>query len=149
MPEPTVPCPNCAKDAPQIATETVRSLIEPFGNQDIEDDMQYRICKTEECNVVYFADELDQRFHIDVIRKRPNFKLDADADPYPLRYCFGHDKQHIRADVAENGETDIDEWITERVQAEECACRYKSPFGSCCLSNVRDAISDTQEGLAY
>lgn len=144
MPSPTEPCPECGNDARQIPTETVRNMVEPFGNQDPEDDVQYRICKTQDCPVVYFADELDQQFHVDVIRERPNFKLDADADPYPLCYCFGYDKEHIRQDIEENGETNIDDWITERVQAEECACRWKSPLGGCCLGNVKGAISEIQ-----
>ena len=148
MPEPTDVCPECGNDGNQIATETVRNMVEPFGNQDVEDNVQYRICKAQECEVVYFADELDQQFGIDVIRERPNFKLDADAEPYPLCYCFGYDKAHVRDDIADTGETNIDKWITERVQAEECACSYKSPLGSCCLSNVRRAIDEAQEELA-
>jgi hypothetical protein len=123
-------------------------MVEPIGNRDIEDDVQYRICKTQDCPVVYFADERDQQFEMDVIRERPNFKLEADADPYPLCYCFGYDKGHIREDIEENGETNIDEWITERVQAEECACRWKSPLGGCCLGNVKAAISEIKEEVA-
>lgn len=148
MPAPTEPCPECGNDARQIKTETVRNMVEPIGNRDIEDDVQYRICKTQDCPVVYFADERDQQFEMDVIRERPNFKLEADADPYPLCYCFGYDKGHIREDIEENGETNIDEWITERVQAEECACRWKSPLGGCCLGNVKAAISEIKEEVA-
>ncbi|MCL7417820.1 MAG: hypothetical protein M8354_08280 [Halalkalicoccus sp.] len=148
MPESTAPCPDCGDDARQIPTETVRNMVEPFGNQAIEDDVQYRICKTQDCPVVYFADELDQRFETDAIRVRANFKLDADADPYPLCYCFGYDRSHVRQDIEENGETNIAEWITERVQAEECACRWKSPLGGCCLANVREAIDEAETEAA-
>lgn len=148
MPDPTAPCPECGNDARQIFTETVRNMGEPFGNQDAEDDVQYRICKTQDRPVVYFADELDQQFETDVIRERPNFKLEADADSYPLCYCFGYNRSHIRQDIEENGETNISEWITERVQAEECACRSKSPLGGCCLGNVKAAISEAQEEVA-
>ncbi|MCL7418456.1 MAG: hypothetical protein M8354_11550 [Halalkalicoccus sp.] len=123
-------------------------MVEPFGNQDIEDDVQYRICKAQDCPVVYFADELDQQFEIDVIRERPNFKLENDEEPYPLCYCFGYNKEHIRQDIEANGETDIDDWITERVQAEECACRWKSPLGGCCLANVRKAIDEAETEAA-
>ena len=146
MPEPTEPCPECGAEARQISTETIRNMVEPFGNQDVEDDIQYRICKTQDCPVVYFADELDQQFEINVIRERPNFKLEADAEPYPLCYCFGYNKEHIHEDIATQGETNIADWITERVQAEECACRWKSPLGGCCIGNVREAIQEAQEG---
>lgn len=148
MPEPTAPCPECGADARQIPTETVRNMVEPFENQTIENDIQYRICKTQDCPVVYFADELDQRFETDAIRVRANFKLAVDADPYPVCYCFGYDRSHVREDIAENGETSIDEWITERVQAEECACRWKSPLGGCCLGNVEETIGEAKDAAA-
>lgn len=108
--------------------------------------MQYRICKTQDCSVVYFADERDQQFEISIVRERPNFKLDA--EPYPLCYCFGYNKEHVREDIVENGETHIDDWIADRVQAEECTCRWKSPLGGFRLGNVYDAIAEAQENLA-
>lgn len=148
MPDSSEPCPECGAGGKQITTDTVRNMAEPFENQDIEDGVQYRVCKTQDCPVVYFVDELDQQFEVNVIRERPNFKLGTDARPYPLCYCFGYTKEHVRQDIAENGETDIDDWITERVQTEECACRWKSPLGGCCLGNVRDAIVEAQEDLA-
>lgn len=147
MSDPTEPCPRCGTEARQIPTETVRNMIEPFGNQDVADEVQYRICKTQDCPIVYFADEREQQFEIDVIRERPNFKLSADAEPYPLCYCFGFDKEHVRETLADDGETNIADWITERVQAEECACRWKSPLGGCCLGNVREVIQEAQAEL--
>jgi len=84
MSAPTEPCPDCETDARRIATETVRKVVEPFGNQDVE----------------------------------------------------------------ENGETDIDDWITERVQVGECACRWKSPLGGCCLGSVNAPMSEIQEESA-
>ena len=147
MPPTAAPCPECGTDARQIPTETVRNMVEPFGNRTVEDDIQYRICKITDCPVVYFADERDHRFEVDVIRERPNFKLDADDRPYPLCYCFGFGKEHVYEEIDEQGETTIDDWITERVQAEECACRWKSLLGGCCLGNVRAAISEAEDAL--
>lgn len=145
MPEQTTPCPECESESRQISTETVRNMVEPFGNQEVEDEVQYRICETTDCPVVYFTEELDQQFEVDVIRETPNFKLEDDERPYPLCYCFGYGKEHVYEDISENGETNIADWITERVQAEECACRWKSPHGSCCLGNVRAAISEAKD----
>lgn len=147
MSAPTESCPECGTDVRQISTETVRNMVEPFENQDV-DDAQYPICKTQDCPAVYFADELDQQFETDVIRVRANFKLNADADPYPLCYCFGYDKQHVRENIADDDETNIDEWITERVQTEECACRWKSLLGACCLGNVREATGEAKAEIA-
>ena len=117
-------------------------MVESFGNQDLGDGVQYRICKARSCPVVYFADEPDQQFHLDVIRKRPSFEPDADAAFYPLHDCFGYDREHIRQDIEENGETNIDDWIAEHVQTEGCACRWKSPLGGCRLGNVKGTTDE-------
>lgn len=145
MSEQTVPCPECEFDAQQTATETVRNMVTPFGNQGIANEVQYRICDSTDCPVVYFTDELDQRFEVDVIRKTPNFKLEDDERPYLLCYCFGYGKKHVYEDISENGETNIADWITEQVQTEGCACRWKSPLGRCCLGNVRAAIAEAKD----
>lgn len=146
MPATTEPCPEYGNEAQQIQTEIVQNVVEPFGNQEIEDEVQYRICKTQDRPVVYFTDELDQQWEVSVIRERPNFRIEAEEEPYPLCYRFGYNKTHSRQDIEENDETNIADWITERVGAEECACRWKSPLGGCCLGNVRAAISEAQKG---
>lgn len=83
------------------------------------------MCETRACPVVHFASERcvdgGQLFTCDDVRMHVHFKLDADADSHPLCYCFGYTKEHVRQDIAENGETNIAEWITERVQTDECA----------------------------
>ena len=83
-------------------------MVVPFENQEVEDEVQYRICETTECPVVYFTEELDQRFQINAIRETPNFKLENDERPYPLCYCFGYGKEHVNEDISENEETNID-----------------------------------------
>lgn len=80
MPDQTAPCPECETEASQIATETVQNMVEPFDNQEIVDEVQYRICETTDCPVVYFTDELDQQFEVDVIRETPSFKLENMRD---------------------------------------------------------------------
>ena len=147
MPATTEPCPECENDAQQIHTETVRNMLNPFTNQEIEDDPQYRVCKAQGCSVVYFADETDQQWEVDDVRVPVNFKLEADDRPYPLCYCFGYGKDDVADELERTGESTVVEWITERVQAEECACRWKNPQGSCCLADVRSGVEEAKEGL--
>lgn len=103
MPKKTQPCPECGVDARQIHTETVRNMLEPFTNQDVEDSPQYRVCTAEDCDLVYFADERDQQFDVDDVRVRVNFKLDEDERPYPLCYCFGYNKEDVIGEVENRG----------------------------------------------
>ena len=144
MPDATRPCPGCGSDAKQVYTETVRNMLNPFTNQAVEDEPQYRRCQTEGCEVVYFSDETDQQFETDDVRVPVNFKLDSEARPYPLCYCFGYGKEDIATELNQTGESTVVDWITERVQAEECACRWKNPRGGCCLSDVRNAVEEFQ-----
>lgn len=76
-----------------------------------------------------------------------HFKPEADTNPYPLCYCFDYTKEYVREDIAENGETNTADWITEHVQAkgEEYVCQWKSPLGGCCLGTVRATISEAKE----
>lgn len=144
MPEATRPCSECGNDASQIYTETVRNMLNPFTNQEIEDEPQYRVCKTQDCPIVYFADETDQQYTVDDVRVPVNFKLGTDERPYPLCYCFGYGKEDVSDELEQTGESTVVDWITERVQAEECACRWKNPKGGCCLSDVRSAVEEFQ-----
>lgn len=119
-------------------------MLNPFTNQEIEDELQYRACKTQDCPVVYFADEHDQPFGVDDVRAAVNFKLEADDRPYPLCYCFRYGKDKIADERDRTGESSVFAWITECVQAEECACRWKNPNGSCCLGDVSSAVEDAK-----
>lgn len=145
MPAMTAPNTECGNDVRQIKTETVRNMVEPFGNREIKYDTQYGICRTQDCPVVDFTGDHDQQFEMDVIRERPDSRLDADADPYLLCYYFVYNKEHIREEIVENGETTTADWITERVQVKECVCKWKSPLGGCCVGNVRATISEATE----
>lgn len=144
MPAKTQPCPECGTDARQIHTETVRNMLDPFTNQEVEDGPQYRVCTAQDCDIVYFTDELDQQFGTDDVRVTVNFKLDAEDRPYPLCYCFGYHKQDVISEVKDTGRSSVVEWITDRVQAEECACRWKNPSGGCCLSDVKQAVDQAE-----
>lgn len=132
-------CPECGETPSDVSLRTVRHMLVPFVNQEVRDGEQYRICKVRDCPVVYFT-EGGQRFTTGQIRTPVNFKLEKDTRPYPLCYCFGYGTSDVLADLRENGETHIDEWIGGRVRAGECACEVKNPKGSCCLGDVREAI---------
>lgn len=100
-------------------------MLEPFTNQEVEDGPQYRVCKAQDCDCVYFADEINQHFHLDDVRVRVNFKLDDDERPFFLCYCFGYGKEGVISEIENTASSSIVDWIKDRVQAEEYACRWK------------------------
>jgi hypothetical protein len=137
-------CPECRTAGKTIYTDTVRNMVESLSNLEITDDKQYHVCKTQDCPVVYFREDGNQSFMEDDIRVPVNFKQPADASPRQLCYCFGFTKQDVLEELRANDESTIPGWITERVQNEECACRWKNPKGGCCLSDVQPAVEDAK-----
>ncbi|PTD94887.1 hypothetical protein C9439_00150 [archaeon SCG-AAA382B04] len=135
-------CPRCEDNREEVEPITVRYLLEPFLNQSVKDDYRYFCCKNKDCSVVYFSENHNQVFSRKHVRKRVNFKLDKDEQPYPLCYCFGYRKEDIKKDVVENKETSVDEWIKKRIKANECNCMVNNPSGSCCLEDIREAIQE-------
>lgn len=140
-------CPECSTAAKTIYTDTVRNMVEPLSNLTIKDDIQYHVCKTEDCQVVYFGESSHQVFHEADIRLPVNFKQPKEDTDRQLCYCFGFTKQDVLDEIQKTNESSIVGWITERVQNEECACRWKNPKGGCCLSDVRPAVEDAEAVL--
>lgn len=139
-------CPECGTAAETIYTDTVRNMVEPLSNLSIEDDVQYHVCKTQDCSVVYFREDGQQQLMESEIRVPVNFKQSEEALDRQLCYCFGFTKQDVLDELkAKDGdESAIPGWIAERVQNEECACRQKNPKGGCCLSDVQPAVKDAE-----
>jgi len=132
-------CPECKEKGIDVEALTVRHMLKPFVNQDVEDSV-YRICMEKACSVVYFDGE--RAFEEGDVRVPVNFKLEPDERPFPLCYCYGYGKEDVERELRERGETEIPDWIAQRVQNEECACTYKNPKGRCCLGDINAAVEE-------
>lgn len=80
MPPTTKLWPKCLNDPRQLKTETTRNLVEPSGNRNIEDDIQNRICKTQDCSLVYLADDINQQIVSEMNGERPNFNAQEELN---------------------------------------------------------------------
>jgi hypothetical protein len=133
-------CPTCDTRATSVSTVTLYHLLEPLNARDVQYDKIYSVCQTRSCPILYFSSDHKQTFESSDARTIVGFKQPENESPHPVCYCFGYTRENIADEITETGDSTVVEWITERVQAEECACEYRNPTGRCCLGDVREAV---------
>ena len=69
------------------------------------------------------------------------------TDPHPLCYCFGYTAADIAAEIRADGATTIPDAITAHCRRGEDRCPETNPQGSCCLGNIRAAVTELQATL--
>ncbi len=106
---------------------------------------EYRFCRTQECSVVYYSDDGEQRFTEQDLRERVFQKHPGDLDVF-VCYCFRHTRRSIEAEQISTGESHVVAAITAGIQAGQCACDIRNPQGSCCLGNVRAVVDAAASG---
>lgn len=136
-------CPECGAKGKQAQRMTLGALLKPSARKRMPPGEAFVFCRTPECPVVYFSGEMPP-FHTDDLSVRVFQKVKE--EPKPVCYCFDYTAQAIVEDVIKNGgKTDIPAQITAQVKAGNCFCEITNPQGSCCLSNVSQAV---KEGVA-
>ena len=132
-------CPRCGTRGRRVASVTVRSILKTGFGSAVHDDVDYRFCARPHCDVLYFdATAWCASKHDATIR----VGLKETIDPVPLCYCFGFTRADVRAEIATTGACTIPDRITAEVKAGRCACEVKNPLGTCCLGDVRKAVTE-------
>jgi len=72
--------------------------------------------------------------------ERIRFIKQAQEDPIPICYCFGHTVASAREEIARTGHSTVVARITAEIPAGHCACEVKNPAGSCCLGDVSRVV---------
>ncbi len=132
-------CPVNGARSKQVDMLTVKSLVRklPLGMP----NTQYYFCDTSDCDVVYFASEVDApMFRREDLMVRVGAK--ETADPIPVCYCFGFARHDIWEEIRDTGKSMVAERIAAEVEAGRCACEVKNPSGKCCLGDVTRAARD-------
>lgn len=131
----TASCPNCNHKGLKIKTVTPKTLLVETVKNEILESEQYRFCKDESCEVVYF-DEQGRQFGKDQV-SLPIFQKDR-SDSVPVCYCFGFSRGDVVESVHKGEGTRIYDEIKSRVNTEGCSCETLNPQGSCCFGNVKN-----------
>lgn len=135
-------CPDCGGDASLVPTVTLYHLLDPFQVRGISPEQSYAVCRERNCPVLYFSSDHEQTWKTSDVRTPVGFKRSPDEPPHSICYCFEYTRENIAREIEETGESTAVEWITERVQAGECACKYKNPTGRCCLKAVEQCVEE-------
>lgn len=135
-------CPDCRTESRSVPYETMYHLLEPFPARTVDPDESYGVCRERSCPVLYFSSDQRQTWDRSDARTTIGFKQPEDEAPHPVCYCFGYTEENIAEEIEQTCESTVIEWITERVQNEECACEYKNPTGRCCLGDIREAVEN-------
>lgn len=141
---PELICQQCGNTARSVGRKTLYHLLEPGVARSVKPGNKYGVCRTRSCSILYFSDNHNQTWSPSDVRSTVGFKQPPNASPTPVCYCFGYTEKIIAEELETTGDSTVVEWITERVQAGECACEYKNPTGRCCLGNVREAVENAR-----
>src|SRR5258708_35224276 len=98
----------------QVDMLTVKSLVRtlPLGMP----NTQYYFCDASDCDVVYFASEVDApMFRREDLVVRVGAK--ETADPIPICYCFGFSRQDIWDEIRSKGQSTVAKRITAEGEA--------------------------------
>jgi len=134
-------CPNCGEKGKPVQGQTVKSLLSVTLRQ--VRNIEYLLCRTRTCPVVYFSFDGEQTFTIAQLRERV-YQKEPDADDVFVCYCFRYTVGEIRAAIPHARAAILDD-INAGIQAAQCACDLRNPQGSCCLGNVRGLIKGLED----
>ena len=134
-------CPACGHPGKPVAPETIRALLQPDLQAQVQ-DATYRFCASSTCLVVYFLPGTSQVFVRDQLTVRVGVK--ETSAPRPLCYCFGHSAESLREEWLRTGKSTAVAAIQAAVRAGICRCQVTNPQGNCCLGDVVQALQAIQ-----
>jgi hypothetical protein len=136
-------CPQCRQQGRLVDTQTVKAMLR-VSLHALRSNSYY-FCRTEGCDVVYFAADGEQIFAEGELRERVYQKHPHD-EVILICYCFQHTPRSIRDEWRQTGESTVFDTITAGTQTGHCACDIRNPQGACCLGNVRRFVQQMMQG---
>lgn len=129
-------CPNCGQKGQPVQIKTLKQIVQP-SKLEVVNKSGFQFCRSKLCEVVYFHPDGDRLGKSDA---RVRVGLKETQDPISLCYCFGFTEAMVREELFKTGRCTIPERIKAEVKAENCACEFRNPKGSCCLGDVTASV---------
>ena len=127
-------CPECGYICKSVGMPTLYHQVRFPENQSLITGSYY-FCPAKICAVGYFtgADNMIPKAHL-----RSYQAIQNDM----LCYCFDiAANQYLSALKAQRGGP-IKDFVRQRTQAGECACKIRNPSGQCCLADFKNLEKD-------
>lgn len=131
-------CPECGARGREVEPVTLHSLLAEGAKPRLSGATNFRFCKTQTCEVVYYREGGAERFVTADVRV-PVFQKSTDPARF-VCYCFEHRVADIEAEVARTGTSAVPAEITEKCRQGLDRCGEMNPQGACCLGNVRQVV---------
>lgn len=129
------PCPGCGEPGEWVERVTPRhTLLAPLRAM-VMAARRYAFCPTPGCEVVYYSDDLQQRFLGDDLLHPVTVK--SDTPETPLCYCFKERKGEVRGEIERTGASGVIARIEAKMAERGCFCEKSNPRGVCCLEAVK------------
>ena len=131
-------CNACNTAGININSKTVKHLV----NDELADQIdngRYFICKTEDCNVVYFNSDNQISYSKNQIKVPIWFK--NDANPKYICYCNHVTEQQILDAVINHGAKDMKDIIRLTGAMKNGNCEVNNPLGKCCSPAIYESIN--------
>lgn len=135
-------CPECKNEGMKIQKITPRTLLKPELKSKIFDELDYKYCRNSECEIIYFSRDVNQTFNKNDIVKKATIKdhgLDVN-----VCYCFNHTRQSVLDEYKETGKTTVLEDVKAKMKDPGCFCETSNPQGNCCLSNIKEWVTEIE-----
>lgn len=134
-------CQECGQKGKSVQKLTPENLLVEYKVSELK-KTEYFFCPTKTCDVVYFTNDGNQYFKKEDVKVRVGSK--ETEDPIPVCYCFDFTRERIFDEIRTTGKSTTTSYITNKINAGECACEIKNPSGRCCLGEVNRTIKQAQ-----
>ena len=133
----TEKCPFCNFAGEAVKRETVESLVKDEISKDVSVG-RYFLCKSKDCDVVYYNPDKDVIFLKDQVKVPIWYK--KDANPRYACYCSKTTEKEVISAVIKNGAKTVEDVIRITGAMANDNCIKNNPRGYCCHDIIQEAI---------
>lgn len=122
-------CSKCQSKGKKIALKRIFNHVNDISS--LKNGVEYFICKTPACEVVYFS--IKNEFLTTQLNKEVGYKNSSSKEA-SVCYCYNIKKYEINANTIEQIQTKMSET--------PCACESRNVYASCCQKEIKKLLNN-------
>lgn len=133
-------CPSCGGLGIEVEPITVKNMLNDDLKSEINDNVKWYICSSENCETVYFSN--DNKYSKKDVGVLIWFK--EHIDDVPICYCSNLTEKEIFGAVRNGCRTidEVQEYTGKNITGK---CKTENPLGKCCRNVFLKAIEDAKK----